>query len=276
MPKIGIDIGYYNPRKIVPISFTDGSGSGGYTSIMTDYITRVTAEGGSLTDTEKTAINLLTQNADIAEFDRLWVHGLQNQIAARTSVVNALTADLITNVNSTTFTAGEGFQGNGTTMYLDTNYNPSVDGVKYTLNSASFGAYSTTDINDNKTLIGTTSAGGYSYIYSRYFGNALFSCQQLSDSSAATGTNSGFYVSQRISNTTLEAYKNGTLSSFAVATVGLIENKNFYVLANNYFAGVSELSQNKISVSFMGSGAIDQAQFYTDVQTLGTTLGWAV
>lgn len=29
MPKIGIDIGYYNPRKIVPISFTDGTNSGG-------------------------------------------------------------------------------------------------------------------------------------------------------------------------------------------------------------------------------------------------------
>ena len=249
---------------------------GGKPSIMTDYLTRLAAEGGSLTAPEIVALNLLTQNADIGEFDRLWIHGLSNQIAARISLVNALTADLITNVNSTTFTAGQGFTGNGTTMYLDTNYNPSIQGVKYTLNSASFGAYSNTNINDNKTLIGTSSAAGYSFIYSRYLGNALFACQQITDSSVATGTDSGFYASQRISNTTIEGYKNGVLSSFPIATTGLIENKNFYICANNYFAGVSELSQNRIALSFIGSGAIDQVQFYTDVQTLGTTLGWAV
>jgi len=263
-PRIGIGV------------FVGTNSGGGNTSIMTDYLTRLAAEGGSLTAPEIVALNLLTQNADIGEFDRLWIHGLSNQIAARISLVNSLTADLITEVNSPTWTANEGYQGNGTTMYLDTNYNPSVDGVKYTLNSASFGAYSITNINDNKTIIGASSAGGYSYIYTRYLGNALFACHQISDSSVATATNSGFYVSQRISNATLEGYKNGVLSSFAVATVGLIENKNFYVLGNNYFAGASELSQNKISVSFMGSGAIDQAQFYTDVQTLGTTLGWAI
>jgi hypothetical protein len=42
-----------------------------------------------------------------------------------------------TAVNSPTFTADEGFQGNGTSSYVDTNFNPSTSGVNYTLNDAS-------------------------------------------------------------------------------------------------------------------------------------------
>jgi len=42
-----------------------------------------------------------------------------------------------TAVNSPTFTANEGFMGNGTSSYIDTNFNPSTHGVNYTLNNAS-------------------------------------------------------------------------------------------------------------------------------------------
>ncbi len=42
-----------------------------------------------------------------------------------------------TAVNSPTFTTNVGFQGNGTSAYIDTNFNPSTSGVNYTLNDAS-------------------------------------------------------------------------------------------------------------------------------------------
>jgi hypothetical protein len=42
-----------------------------------------------------------------------------------------------TAVNSPTFTANQGFQGNGTSAYIDTNFNPSTSGVNYTLDDAS-------------------------------------------------------------------------------------------------------------------------------------------
>jgi hypothetical protein len=42
-----------------------------------------------------------------------------------------------TAVNSPTFTTNVGFQGNGTSSYVDTNFNPSTSGVNYTLNDAS-------------------------------------------------------------------------------------------------------------------------------------------
>ena len=42
-----------------------------------------------------------------------------------------------TAVNSPTFTTNVGFQGNGTSSYVDTNFNPLTSGVNYTLNNAS-------------------------------------------------------------------------------------------------------------------------------------------
>lgn len=46
-----------------------------------------------------------------------------------------------TKVNSPTFTANEGFTGNGSSAYLDTNLNASTDTTNYTQNDASFGGY---------------------------------------------------------------------------------------------------------------------------------------
>ena len=42
-----------------------------------------------------------------------------------------------TAVNSPTFTSNEGFMGNGTSSYIDTNFNPATQGVNYLLNDAS-------------------------------------------------------------------------------------------------------------------------------------------
>ena len=44
---------------------------------------------------------------------------------------------LYTAVNSPTFTTNQGFNGNGTSSYIDTNFNPATSGTNYLLNDAS-------------------------------------------------------------------------------------------------------------------------------------------
>lgn len=44
-------------------------------------------------------------------------------------------------IDTPTFTINEGFTGNGTSSYIDTNFNPATQGVNYTLNDASRYAY---------------------------------------------------------------------------------------------------------------------------------------
>ena len=44
---------------------------------------------------------------------------------------------LYTAVNSPAFSVNNGFTGNGTSSYIDTNFNPATSGINYTLNNAS-------------------------------------------------------------------------------------------------------------------------------------------
>jgi hypothetical protein len=246
-----------------------------YTAIMQNYLTRLAAEGGSLTNAEKGYLNTLTLNPDITEFDRLWVHGLSNQIAARISLVNALTADLITNVNSTTFTAGQGFTGNGTTMYLDTNYNPVVDGVKYLQDSSSFGSYFKTPLQSGKlqgVLIGLTG----SYIYDNTISITAANNDNNDDSSNFTTNKDGLIITTRDNSANKNIWIDGVESTDMARASNGVPNGNFYLLAWNLNGTAISFGNQTISASFIGSGAIDQAQFYTDVQALGTSLGWAV
>jgi hypothetical protein len=252
---------------------------GGYNATTTAWIARVVAEGGSVTTAEAIAVNTLTNSIPIEEFDRLWVHGLQNQIAARTSIANAATADLITNVNSTTFTAGQGFTGNGTTMYLNTNYNPAVDGVKYTQNSASFGVYSRTNNSSLAESIGVYSLalGSISSIYPNDTGKAYCYVQNFPASDNIIVSDSlGLYSAVRTSALSNSLYKNGVLAGGTTQASLGIPSFDFYICARNNNGAASGFDTRQIAISFAGSGSINQATFYTAVQNLATTLGFNV
>jgi hypothetical protein len=63
-----------------------------------------------------------------------------------------------TAVNSPTFTTNQGFTGDGTSSYIDTNYNPSTSGVNYTLDDASRYFFPHAFVN-TRGMDGTTSTG---------------------------------------------------------------------------------------------------------------------
>ena len=63
-----------------------------------------------------------------------------------------------TAVNSPTFTTNEGFSGNGSSSYIDTNYNPFTSGVNFTLNNASFGGVKNITVSNGGYLIGCSIA----------------------------------------------------------------------------------------------------------------------
>jgi hypothetical protein len=60
-----------------------------------------------------------------------------------------------TGINSPTFVSNIGFNSNGTSSYIDLNYNASTAGVNYKLNDACFGAY-VTPLASNGSLMHTS------------------------------------------------------------------------------------------------------------------------
>jgi hypothetical protein len=253
-----------------------------YTAIMQNYLTRLAAEGGSLTNAEKGYLNTLTLNPDITEFDRLWVHGLSNQIAARISLVNALTASLITEVNSPTFTSGQGYTGNGTTSYLDSNYNPSTQGVKYTLNSMSVGAGSATDVLiGTKTLIGCVSGADVVGVYPKWVGDAGKIISYTNNNSAfdlrsaaADPTTIGRYMVQRTASNLSTIYKNNVSLNTGAFASSSIPNNNLFILGINANGSFANGFDGRLNYSFAGSAAFNRASFDASITALGTSLGW--
>jgi len=268
--KTGIGIG------ISPI-FSRSGGASPYNAITTAWILRVSTNGGSVTQPEAVAVNIFTSAIQASEFDRLWVHGLQNEIAAKTSIINP-SSTIISNVNSTTFTAGQGFTGNGSTMYLDTNYNPNTQGVKYTMDDASFGVYSRTNSNSpsvemgcldgptNTNYLGLREAG---INYTKINTQGAFVINPVADSLA-------LFANVRVDSGNSSPYKRGVTPGPTANLSFGVPNANFFILATNLNGVAAGWSTRQLSLSFIGSGAINQLNFYNAVQTLGTALGWAV
>ena len=250
-----------------------------FSASATAYFNQVTSNGGSLTNAEKTYINTFigALGTDFAEFDRLWIHGLSDSVAARTSLANP-TSTMITAVNSPTFTASQGYTGNDVNSYLESNFNPSIGTNKYTRNSCSFGIYSLTNTNESAIEIGLYD-GNFSQIRAREGGLTYVNINDAGATQAITNASStSLFSAVRTSSTINNIYRAGSLlSSYTVSSSGL-PNITFYMLArhNNYGGGSSDFSSRKISASFMGSGIINQANFYTAIQALGTSIGWAI
>jgi hypothetical protein len=250
-----------------------GLAVGPYTSA---FSAEVISRGGSLTANELTYLNTfeVSVGSDLAEFDRLWIHGLSNNIAARTSFVNP-SSTIITAVNSPTFTANQGYQGNGTTSYLNSNFIPSTQGVKYTLNSASYGVYSRTNSDISAVDFGSFNV---SFTQARLRQGNIFYGDISSTGSAITFANTsslGLHIVNR-SGGVISLNKNGV----QLATVGqaatTLSTINQYILARNQNGTADNFSSRQHALSFAGSGAINLTNFYNAVQALGTSIGWAV
>ena len=249
-----------------------------FSASATAYFNQVTTNGGSLTNAEKTYINtfITALGTDFVEFDRLWIHGLSDSVAARTSLANP-TSTMITAVNSPTFTANQGYTGNGTTNYLNTNYNPTTNGVKYTLDSASLYVYSRTNVSNSKFDIGHANATSYSALDIRDGGSFYRSINQVGLVSGTAVANSlGLFAGVRTNSVNVISYRNGVSLLTNSTNSSTLINNNIYVLALNSNGAAAAFSPRQLSLSAIGSGVVNQSTFYTAVQALGTSIGWQV
>jgi hypothetical protein len=107
------------------------------------YRENVIANGGSISDSvlaiiDTNLIKPLVASGDWAKLDKFHLYsGVGNAVAARTNIVS--NDYHINPVNSPTWNNSTGYTGNGTTSYLDHNYNPSLGGTLAVLNSATIG-----------------------------------------------------------------------------------------------------------------------------------------
>ena len=238
------------------------------------FFGRVTTAGGSLSATEKAAVNTLVVDMKAAG---IWT--LQKAIYP---MVGASAAACAQNLKSSSFTgsftsgwtfASTGVTGNGTSAYFDTAFNHNL----LAQNSGHLSIYNRTDALGLFTDIGADGiTNSCSSIWSR-LSNLTYN--QIHNASGGyqtvANTNSqGHYISNRTGSTVLNQWKNGSKTGTSTAASVTPSSALIYVGALNAGGVASFFTSRQYAFASIGDGLTDTqaSNFYTAVQAFQTTL----
>ena len=256
----------------IRVGNTSISGAG-FDSDAQAYFDRVTTAGGTLTTTEKTAVNQLVIN--------LKANSLWTPMKAIYPMVGSSAAACAQNLKSSSFTgtfssgwtfASTGATPNGTSAYMDTNFSPFTQLVA---NSAHSSFYLRTPLSSNAT--------GYGVVRNDYtermdiinFSGTLYSAIGIGTTQCATTTTpyQSLILGSRINSTSNKLYTIGVLRDTKTA----LNTSN--LPSNNYWLGAVNISggfftSQQCAFASLGDGLTDTqaSNFYTSVQTFQTTL----
>ena len=243
------------------------------------FFARVTAAGGSLTLSEKTATNQLVLD--------LKANSLWTPMKAIYPMVGASAAACAQNLKSSSFTgtfssgwtfASTGVTPNGTSAFMNTTLIPNTS---LTNNNLHLSFYSRTQNSQSSAELGSSNLGNVNQytldLYYQSISAKVFvagSYPTASASSINTDT-LGFGIGSRSSTTSAKVYMDGVLLSTQTSlnTFGL-PTFSIYIGCQNSANATSEFSSKQCAFASIGDGLTDAqaSAFYTNVQTFQTTL----
>jgi hypothetical protein len=234
------------------------------------FFDRVTAASGSLSATERLAVDTLVR--------QMKADGIWNSMKAIYPMVGASAAACAQNLKSSSFTgtfssgwtfASTGVRGNTSSTYFNTELLASTN---LSISSAHISSY-VNIIGNQAVLMGINDLSGFLQPQS---GNLYGSLATSSITAGLTSTVAAFYLVNRTSLTTQKVIKN--------ASIILSESKtgSAFVSAQNFFIGAygvsSLVSDARFAFCSIGDGLTDTqaSNFYTAVQAMQVTLSRSV
>ena len=235
------------------------------------FFGRVTTAGGSLSLTEKQAVNQLVLD--------LKANSLWTPMKAIYPMVGASAAACSQNLKSSSFTgtftatgwtfASTGVTPNGTSAYMNTGYNVNTEG---SLNSAHISAYIRNNVATGGQIGAYAGAGTFHHLYVRYTDAKAYCGINANESNISSTNSTGFWVGSRIISTVQKLYRNNTTFITGTVTSNGKPNLNIYVGATN--GSTVDYSSTQNAFASIGDGLTDTqaSDFYTAVQAFQTTL----
>ena len=241
-----------------------------------DYVAfynRVVAAGGSLNATEQSATLQLVLD--------LKSYGIWANMKAIYPMVGASAAACAQNLKSSSFTgsfssgwtfASTGVKGNGTSAYMETNFNSSTH---TSTNSGCLGYYSRTN-NGNQNMVEMGALAGNYFFMHVLIGNTFFI---MPNTQAAVGyiavsntDSSGFFQGFRTGSTAIGGKKNTTSYTGSVAFGSV--NLSVWLSARHIASGGEYFSNRECAFAYLGDSLTDTqaGNYYTAVQAFQTTL----
>lgn len=257
---------------------------GGYDPATQLWASAVLAAGGSVSNSYKQkldkTIRALKSHGLFSVHDRIWVPA-EDAIGSTIDIVNRAS---MTN-SGATFTALQGFAGNASTTFVNTNFAGSTNGVNYTRDSASMSCYVRTNRSTaaNKAAVGFFDDGGGKAV--RFFphasGSVIVAGVNIANSFPQIGTTTnakGFYTLSRTGSTTTNVYKNSNATSIFSPTDASValSATTFFIGAENVQVGADTwFSDDQIAMVAFGAGltAAQAVQFQTDINDFMKSLG---
>ena len=234
------------------------------------FFGRVTTAGGSLSATEKAAVNQLVLD--------LKANSLWTPMKAIYPMVGASAAACAQNLKSASFEgtftatgwtfASTGVTGNGTSAYMDTTFNPNTSSNS---NSKHMSYYSRNNFNNCQIGLLTTIIDQLYYVAGAYY-NILSSSSFIAISTATT---KGFVLASRTTSTSgCTTYVNNSNLGNDGLTATTNPIGNLYINARNEVPSTGGFSPNECALASIGDGLTNAqaSNFYTAVQAFQTTL----
>jgi len=241
------------------------------------FFDRVTTAGGSLSATEKTAVNQLVLD--------LKGYSIWTKMKAIYPMVGASSAACAQNLKSSSFTgtfnggwtyANTGVTPNGSTGFMDTGLNPSsqlsIDNLSFTYYCRTNDARASYDCGVTTTTTGTNLSLNASLRWSdntTYY-SLLHNPTELSKSQ----TNSAkYFIFNKPSSTSVVLFENTTKTTSTVSNRSLV-NVNFYLGARNLNGSASDYSNKQCALLTIGESFNDTeaSNLYTAVNAFQVSL----
>lgn len=191
----------------------------------------------------------------------------------------APTSFKLTKINSPTFTNNVGFNGNGTTSYLQTGFIPGTDGVNYTLTNASIFHHINSNVAEAATDYGggNASASQRTSFRSRDSTDAVISALNGSTATSNASLNSiGFWLNDRTAAPAgnHQIYKDGSVFDASNGAGGAaLSTFQIYLCANNNAGVLQAFTTKQISCFGLGASLLSiQSSLYSAWNTYFTSL----
>jgi len=209
------------------------------------------------------------------KLDRLWIFATEYQQHATVSLINPTSAQ-ISEISSPSWTADQGYTGNGSSSYLKSNFIPSSDSVQGTQDSTSFGVYLRTNTGAaNKIDFGTLDGTHCTSILAKWSDNHFYA--NVNDASAShvvTSTSStGLSACSRTSSTNVNYYRNGVSLGSGTQVSNGLSTIQLYMCCWNSSGTAGYFSDRQISMAYYGAGDIDNLAFYEAFQAFAVARG---
>lgn len=245
-----------------------------YDTMAQAYFNQVVINGGAALSSDwKALLNTwfiaAQANGYFTEFDALYITFNENEVAARTSVVNPTTAAYLTyGVSTVQFIQFYGFVPDGTN-YIKTSFIPSISGVKFTLNSALMGCGLVQNVTGSTADIGVGDGTKLLFIESTVGGTCYMDVNDNgpNNTRANSGVLDADYFAVRTSSTGLTSYKDNSAVTRSTTSTGL-PTKEVYVGALNDNGTANYLKNVGITWFGFASKNVTVATFRTDMTAL--------